>query len=264
MSASSASLSPVEFVPGPWRALGGIWRLTYPSFFTLRRLLTLGGVLAVLFLLTTQNIETGQSSEFYRWTTGFYLTFLLPCITFLSAAGAIRDDTASVSVDYVFTRPVRRPVFVILRFLSQMACLQLTSLLALGVLLIVGRMENIAQLGAMLPHLLLAQVLIVAAFSGLGFLLGALTARYLVLGVAYGMLIEVGIGQIPTQISRLSMTHQVLAILQPIAPDVRGLHAPESMAAAAIAVSIFTFVTVGGAALIFAWREFLGSGTAEK
>src|SRR5436305_792065 len=52
------------------------------------------------------------------------------------------------------------------------------------------------------------------AFGGFGFLGGFLTSRYIIIGLAYGVVIEVGVGQIPTQLSKLSMTHQVQGMLQ--------------------------------------------------
>ena len=263
-SATSLPAAPGAIDPGLTRAFGGVWRLTYPDFFRIRRLLVLAGLSALLFLLTSENVRHGQTSYFFRWTTEFYLTFLLPAVALLSAAGAIRDDMASVSVDYVLTRPVRRPVFVVLRYLSQMLCLQASSLVPFAAVYAAGVLHGVDRLGAMLPHLLLAQGLAVAGFSALGFLFGAITTRYFALAIAYGLMVEIGVGQIPTQVSKLSMTHHLLAMLQPIVPGARGLHAPESITAAGGAILLFVALALGGAIAIFSLREFTGAGTAEK
>ncbi len=260
----NTSAPSVSIVPGPFRALGGIWRLTYPGFFAGRRLLILTGLAAVLYLLTTQNAHAGSASYFYSWAVEFYLIFLLPAVTFLAAAGALRDDMQSVSVDYLLTRPVRRASLVFFRYISQFACLQLTALIPLAALYVAGTQQNVADLWPMLPHLLLAQVLVIGGFSALGFLFGALTTRYFVLGVVYGLVVEIGVGQIPTQISRLSMTHHVLAMLSPLVPGVRGTHAPESYWVAVGAFVLFMIIALGGAMAVFSLREFSGSGTAEK
>lgn len=261
---STFTAAPIALAPTLGRALGGVWRLTYPDFFRMRRLLVVGGLSGLLFLLTSQNVGTGQTDDFFRWVTEFYLTFLLPTVALLSAAGAIRDDMASVSVDYTLTRPVRRPVFVVLRYLSHMACLQVTSLIPFGALYLAGAMERVEQLGAMLPHLLLAQALVVAGFAAVGFLFGSLTTRYFGLAITYGLIVEIGVGQIPTQISRLSMTHHILAMLSPLIPNARGDHAPESIVVASGAILLFVLVTLAGAVAVFSMREFTGSGTAEK
>jgi ABC-type transport system involved in multi-copper enzyme maturation permease subunit len=263
-SATTLPAAPAALAPGLLRAFGGVWRLTYPDFFRLRRVLVLAGLSAMLFLLTSENVRHEQTSFFFRWTTEFYLTFLLPVVVVLSAAGAMRDDMASVSVDYVLTRPVRRPVFVALRYVSQMLCLQVSSLVPLAALYVAGAIHEVQGLVGMLPYFLFAQALIVLGFSALGSLFGALTARYFPLAIAYGLMVEIGVGQIPTQVSKLSMTHHVLAMLQPLVPDARGAHASESEAAAAFAILIFVGIALAGAIAVFSRREFTGSGAAEK
>jgi len=262
--ATLPTVSPPTLAPGLARAFGGVWRLTYPGFFTVRRLLVLAGLSALLFLLTAQNVRHGQTEYFFRWTTEFYLTFLLPAIALLSAAGAIRDDMLSVPVDYVLTRPVRRPVLVLFRYLCQMLCLQVSSLIPLAAVYAAGYTEQVGHLGAMLPHLLYAQALTIAGFAALGFFFGACTTRYFALAVLYGLTIEIGIGQIPTQVSKLSMTHHILAMLSPLVPEARGLHEAQSALAAGGAILVFVLIALGGAVAIFSLREFTGSGTAEK
>jgi ABC-2 type transport system permease protein len=255
---------PPGIAPSLARAFGGIWRLTYPGFFSVRRLLVLVGLSAMLFLLTSANVRHGQTAYFYRWTTGFYLTLLLPAISLLSAAGAIRDDMLSVPVDYVLTRPLRRPLFVLFRFLSQVICLQVSSLIPLAAVYAAGYAEQIKHLGPMLPHLLCAQMLTVTGFAALGFLFGACTTRYFAIAVLYGLTVEIGVGQIPTQVSKLSMTHHILAMLSPVIPNARGMHEAEGVLAAAGAILVFVLVALGGAIAIFSRHEFTGSGAAEK
>lgn len=251
-------------VPGALRTLGGVWRLTYPGFFAGRRLLVLLGLAAVLYLLTTQNAHAGSAGYFYSWAVEFYLIFLLPAVTFLTAAGALRDDMQPVSVDYLLTRPLRRASLVLYRYASQFICLQAIALLPLATLCVAGSRQGVADLWAMLPYLLLAQVLVVGGFSALGFLFGALTTRYFVLGVVYGLVVEIGVGQIPTQISRLSMTNHILAMFSPLVPGVRGTYAPEGPATVAGAFLLVMVIALGGALAVFSLREFTGSGAAEK
>jgi hypothetical protein len=61
---------PAPFPPATpnWRnALGGVWRLTYPRFFSVKPLVTSGILLAVLWLLTSLAVEDGYASQFYPW-----------------------------------------------------------------------------------------------------------------------------------------------------------------------------------------------------
>ena len=264
MSEPAPTLAPLSsaLAPSLLRALGGVWRLTYPEFFRTRRLLVLAGLSAVLFLLTRQNVGLGRGEQFLEWTIGFYLRVLAPIVALLSAAGAIRDDMASVSVDYVLTRPVRRPVFVALRYLSQMTCLQLSGLIPFAALVLAGYTADVSGLGRVAFPILAAQGLAITGFSALGFLLGALTARYFPLAIAYGLIVEIGVGNIPTQVSRLSMTHHVLAMLDGLmAPGTGGV----AMAASACgAIALFVALALGGAIAVFSLREFTGASAPEK
>jgi ABC-type transport system involved in multi-copper enzyme maturation permease subunit len=218
MTSALTSASPRP-APDLRHAFGGVWRLTFPGFLGAGRLLRLLGLLAGLGFLTYAATRHGPAGDFFDWTTKFYLTFLVPVLAFVSGGGAIRDDLKPQVVDYVFTRPVPRPAFVVFRYLAHLAGMQLNCLLALAVLLGVGFFRQTPGLAAAVPLLLLAQVLTVSVFTAFGFLCGALTTRYLIVGMFYGAMIEVGVGNIPTQINRLSLLHHVQALVQPLTTD---------------------------------------------
>lgn len=260
---SPASPLPVS-KPHAFRALGGLWRLTYPGFFAPRRLLILAGLSGLLFLLTAQNVNRAETVYFHRWAVEFYLAFLLPAVTFLAAAGAVRDDMLPVSTDYLLTRPVRRAWFVALRFICHVACTQIASLIPLAAMFAAAGTFTAPAIAAMLPRVLAAQVMVVAGFSALGFLAGSLTARYLVVGVLYGAIVEIGLGRIPVQISRLSMTHHVLALFENSIRGLPGVVEAGGLGSATLAFAAFTLVGLGATAAVFSLREFAGQATAEK
>ncbi|MBL9201060.1 MAG: ABC transporter permease [Opitutaceae bacterium] len=243
-----------EPVAPHWRhAWGGVWRLTLHRHFLPGRWLMVLIGLAVLALLGFAPGRGGLSRHFTEWTVAFYATFLVPALAFISAAGAMRDEMKSSTVDYVFTRPVRRPAFVAFRFLAHTVCAQLDFLLALGVVLVVGAARGVPGVLAIMPALLLGQVLLVTAFSALGFLAGVLTSRYIILGFGYAGVIEVGIGQIPTQLSRLSMTQQVRTLVDTLLLRSEA-HSPGLLAVTGTLV-LFTLVVLALAALLFHHRE---------
>ena len=259
MSTSEVVSSP-RVAPDQWFAFGGIWRLTFRRLLAPGQWLPILGMLALLALVSASAVGTGDRGKFFAWTADFYIAFLVPILAFLSGAGAMRDDLKSGTVDYVFTRPVRRPAFIVFRYLSQVACAQIVYLLALGVLLGVGVYKQIPDLLAPLPLLVLAQFLMVSAFVALGFLCGLLTSRYLIVGIAYGGIIEGGVGNIPTQLSRFSMTHHAREIMERSTNELSRLSAE----AAALYVSVgsvllFVLLALAGTALLFARRELAGA-----
>jgi hypothetical protein len=159
---------------------------------------------------------------------------------------------------------VQRPAFLVFKFLSHLACIQVFFLLGLGEMMAVGIFRHIPNLASTLPWLLLGQVLTVTAFAAFGFLCGVLTSRYLVVGLLYGALIEGGIGHIPIQLNRLSMTHQVTAMLASVLPGPRpGLDSAQGAWVTIGILLVFTLVMLAVAAAVFSFRELAGARPSE-
>jgi ABC-2 type transport system permease protein len=263
---SSSSPAPLAApaVPSLRNAFGGIWRLTFrrllaPSQWTIPAIL-----LAVLALIAFATVREGNERLFFRWTSGFYLTFLVPILAFLSGAGAIRDEMKPATADYILTRPVRRPAFVVFKFLSHLACLQAGFLLAFGVLIAVGTYRHIPALFATLPWLLLGQAVAVTAFAAFGLLCGTLTSRYLVVGLVYVGIVEAAIGRVPTQLNRLSMVHQLRALLEQVLPGINPALPPEQSPLTIVGLLLaFSALMVATAALYFVFQELAGTRTNE-
>jgi hypothetical protein len=159
---------------------------------------------------------------------------------------------------------VRRPAFVVFKFLSHLACLQVAFLLSLGVLIAVGLYRHIPSLFAALPWLFLGQAVAVTAFAAFGLLCGTITARYLVVGLVYGGIVESAIGRIPTELNRLSMTHQLRALLEQVLPGMNpALPSTQSPLAIVGLLLIFSAAMLAVAALDFAFQELAGARTNE-
>lgn len=267
MNAQLSTFPAPRVMPNAAHAFGGIWRLTIRRYFSRGHWLTLAGMLAllVLFSFPMAPNRAAAARGFLPWVGAFYVCFLVPLLAFISAAGALRDDLGAGTVDYVFTRPVRRSAFVAFRFLAHVGCAQLDFLLALAALVAVGIYRDAPGLWAAVPVLLLAQGVVIIAFSAFGFLCGTLTSRYVIVGLLYGGLIEVGIGNVPTQLNRLSMVRQALSVLRPIMGDQRiGMGGPMaadplSTPAALALLLTFSSVMLAVAAILFAMKELAGS-----
>ncbi len=254
MNAPPPRLTPPSPVEPHWRhAFGGVWRLTLRRYLLPGRWALVGAGLAVLVLLCFAASHRSSARHYLDWAGVFHVTFLVPALAFIGAAGAMRDELKSSVVDYVFTRPIRRPVFVAARFVAHTAGAQLDFLLALAVVVAVAAARGIPIAPSDLPGLLLGQVLLVTAFSALGFLAAILTSRYIILGLAYAGIIEAGLGQIPTQISRLSLTRQIRDLFSSDTFDASAALGPTAM------LALFTLVALTAAGALFHHREFGGA-----
>jgi ABC-2 type transport system permease protein len=268
---SSPTFPAPRVLPNTAHAFGGIWRLTVRRSLTPMHWLALGGMLVLLALFSYPMAPTREAGAhgYITWAAGFYLCFLVPLLAFIAAAGAIRDELKAGTTDYVFTRPVRRPLFIVFRYIAHLACAQLDFLIALGVVIGVGMFREVPGLWAALPRLLLAQVLVVTAFSAFGFLAGMLTSRYVIVGLFYGGVIEVGIGSVPTQLHRISMLRHVVGIVQPQLGIGRvGIGGPLLAEAPSTATSVclllaISAVMIAATAAIFSVRELAGAGARD-
>lgn len=255
---------PNRVAPNQWHALHGVWRLTARRWLAPRRLLAAGGLLAALGGIAYATNPAGDGRAFFEWWGEVFIGAALPILAFLSGAGAIRDDLKTGSADYLFTRPVRRSVFVVARYAAHLACVQLAYLAAFAVLVGVAVLRDVPGLATALPFLLLAQLLTLTGFVALGFFCGVAVVRYLVVGLLYGGLVEAAAGLIPTQLGRVSMTRQVGEFLRPIL----GLDAtPAGWGDGALGTSLhllaFAALFLSAAAGLFSFKEFVGDAARE-
>lgn len=261
-STTSSTANAAPPTPNLRHAFGGVWRLTFPAFFRPIRLLRLAGLLGLLAMLSLAAVRTSDAAAFFDWTSR-YLTFLVPIIAFISGGGTIRDDLKPSTVDYVFTRPLPRPAFLLFKYIAHTAGLQVNSLVALGVLVAVGSFRHVPGLLAVVPLLVLVQVLAIGVFSAFGFLCGTITARHLVVGLTYAGIVEMGIGNIPTQLSRLSLIHHLKALLQPIAPHAASAVAAQGPFTTTVLLVGAAVTMLAIAGVVFGLRELAGARPKE-
>jgi ABC-type polysaccharide/polyol phosphate export permease len=172
----------------------------------------------------------------------------------------MRDEMKASASDYVLTRPVPRPAWVMFKYVAHTICSQIDFLVAFAVLVGIAVVHGVPDLAAVLPKIFIAQFLLVMAFSALGFLAGVLTTRYVVVGLAYGGVVEAGIGQIPTQLNRLSMTHQVRDVLAPLVSRAELAVAGPSWIGTTAMIALFCVVALGATAAVFKISEISTSG----
>ena len=226
-------------------------------------------VALVVFSIPATPDAEAAARDFLPWAGGFYASFLVPIFAFISAAGAMRDDFSDGTVDYVFTRPVSRSKYVVFRYLAQMGCTQIDFLAALAVVAGIGAYHGVPGLWSALPYLLVGQAMAILVFSAFGLFCGTLTSRYVILGLAYAGIVEVGLGNVPTQINQISLVRHVLGILRPVLGGGDGalLQAATTtaMSTPGIIVLLLTVSAafVGLTAVMFGWREFAGAGVRD-
>jgi hypothetical protein len=155
----------------------------------------------------------GRTAPFYHWLVDFYFFIILPLGCVRACGGLIRDELQSDTLGFLVTRPVRRATLLLQKYLCQAALLEVIALAEALLLFGAGRLRDIPSLGSLLPLFLGAQFLAVLAWSALGVFLGQVSKRYLALALLYGLVVELGIGAIPTNINSLSLMRHLKTLL---------------------------------------------------
>lgn len=197
------------------------------------------------------------TAPFYHWLVDFYFFVILP-FTCIRASGAlIRDELQANTLGFLITRPLRRARLLTLKYLSETAWLQIVLLIETLLIFAAGAMRHIPDLGSLLLLFLAAQFLAVFAWSALGAALGLITSRYIALALVYGLVVEMGIGRIPTNINTLSLMRHLKTLLAHN-PALQGIYdwsgGGTMLSVGALVISSAIFL--GFASLLFTFREY--------
>jgi hypothetical protein len=201
--------------------------------------------------------QWGRSAPFYHWLIDLYFFVILPLNCVRASGALIRDELQADTLGYLLTRPLSRARLLILKYLAQTVWLQVALLLETLLLFGTGRLRQMPDLGPLLPLLLAAQLLAVPAWSALGLLLGQITNRYMAVAIVYGLIVEMGIGSIPTNINTLSLVRHLKTLLSHHAPlqaiyQWTAIGVPLAVTALVLAPTLF----LAAAALLFNCREY--------
>ncbi|MBI4657503.1 MAG: ABC transporter permease [Verrucomicrobia bacterium] len=213
----SADIDPrarsVALRPTFWGAFRGLWLLAWRTQLSLRRLPLVLASLGLIPILAYATVEDEATRPFFHWTVEFYFLLGLPLYC-LSVCGAmIRDELQSDTLGFLSTRPMTRARLFLGKFLCNFIWLQGLALLCGLLMVAVGWTRAISGITAFALIFLAAQFLAVLSYGALSSLLGLIHQRYMVLGFIYGFVVEVGIGQIPTNINNLSLSRHLRTIL---------------------------------------------------
>lgn len=245
------------------RAWGGLWSLVWRSRLTLRRTPRLLALYLILPVLAAVLGNSGGGSAYLQILLNLQLAVAVPLISLITMAAPIRDETDQGTLPYLSVRPLKRGVFFLLFHASHLLWLELAFLLSGLLLLGVGFWLQVPGISGLAIPFLLAQAAGLLAFSSLSAVAGMLTRRYLVLGLLYGAIIEVGVGGIPTNVNVLSLAHHVRVVASMSETASAFLVSNQGNAAFSIFVLIAVgLVGAGIAASIYSYREFIAGPDA--
>tara|TARA_B100001964_G_scaffold159799_1_gene175458 strand:- start:79 stop:762 length:684 start_codon:yes stop_codon:yes gene_type:complete len=192
----------------------------------------------------------------------FYLLTLMP-LTCLSVCGSMmREEASANTLCFYTTRPLKRAEMFLLFYFGNIAWLQVLFGMLTLMLFGVAAIRGVDGLGELLPVFLVTQFLALMAWGALCGMLGMAHQRYIVVGVVYGLLVEIGIANIPTNIANIALSHHIHTMLAHHSP--LGLvfgWSTEGRVMSIACLGIGTLLFLGIGALLFTLRELLPSQT---
>lgn len=251
---SSADFTP-RVTPRLAPALGGVIRLTWAQQVVTRNVVWAGLLIGALGLVGFLIAHYGAPQGFIHWLNQIFLMLSVPLVSFDAGARAIREDLKPGAVDYIITRPLPRWAYALFKYISQWLVIMAMASVGLVVMLTIA-----SSLGVQLHSFSLyfgVMTAGVSAFVALGFLMGSITSRYLLLGLLYAGLVEAAVGNIPTQLNNLSILRHLWAVLD--GPS-QGLGTPSSELGVVFVIAVGL---LAAAILIFSRKEFIGKKSDE-
>lgn len=203
----------VSRIPTWITSFQGVWLLTWRSSLAVRKAAGLGLGLAALPVLVFLTLEPGRTEPYLHWTIDFYFWMVVPLYVLSVCGGMIREEVQSDTLSFLLTRPVSRARLFLVKFTCHVLWLQILGVVALALLIGVGVLRDIPEVIRLAFILFPVQFLAILAYGALSGLLGLLHQRYMVLGILYGFVVEMGIGRIPTNINNLSMARHFRTLL---------------------------------------------------
>jgi len=216
-------------------------------------------------LINSSQSAWGRTAPFYHWLVDVYFFIILPLSCVRGCGALMRDELQADTLGFLVTRPASRARLLCVKYLSQLAWLQILLLTETLLLFSIGAWRQMPELGALLPLFVAVQLLAVPAWSALGTFLGQMTNRYMAIGLVYGAIVEMGIGRIPTNINVLSIMRHLKTLLSHNGALQAIYDWPIDSAWFSIgALAIAPIFFLGVAAALFSFMEYLPASEMQK
>jgi len=213
------------------------------------------GIAAGVVAITLLSVPRGNAEQFSQWSVEVFLLKIVPLLCLVAGGGALRDEIRSFTIEYLWTRPARKAHLVIGAYVGTVLLVFVQVAIFTTLIHLIGVIRDIPGAAAHLPIALGATLGAVLAFSALSMALGVLTGKYMVAGVLYGGLIEIGLSRLPTRLNLLSVTHHVQSLLQSAGVGVADFSLLRLLSGTAGCLTIAA-VGVAAAALIFTTKTY--------
>ncbi len=151
--------------------------------------------------------------RFTEFTVNSLTLTILPLFCLSYCGGFLRNEIRDGTIEYLWTRPVARYHLLLATYAGGVLTLFAATALLTTLIHIVAAFHHVPNSWLHYPQLLLAQFATILTYSAFALALSAYTRRYMPLGLVYGLIVEVGVSQISTNINNLAASRHIRALL---------------------------------------------------
>ncbi len=191
----------------------GIGYLRIRSALSAKSLMTFLIVALALAAVTLFLVKANSYDRFNIWMFSLFVLKIVPLICLASAGGSLRNEIKDYTIEYLWTRSAKKSHLVIAEFFSSVVVTVFKVYAFTIVIHLVGLYLNVPEIVSMLPRILAVEFFAILAYSALAMLLGVITGKYMILGVIYGVIVEIGISQVPLNLNKISVSHHVRTMM---------------------------------------------------
>lgn len=196
-------------------------------------------------------IEEGSIKSFELWLNTLFILKGMPILALILSGGMFREEIKDSTIEYLWTRPTTRTGLVLGFYASAVLKTLVYGMAIALAIYLAGQLKGCQPDWADFPVIFLALSFSSLAYCAGGLLLATWTGKYMVLGISYGSVIEVGVGSIPTNLSKLSIMHH---IEQLVAMD--SLFALGNSLNSLLVCLCLTIVCVTAASAVFSFKTY--------
>lgn len=213
MSALGADRNRVRWSAKLLMAIRGFGMLKVASWLNAKSLFSVFGFISILGIIGFLIGDDDGGTTLKGWMEGPVTMVMIPLLCLSLAGGIVRSEIRDGTIEYLWTRLVTKAQLILGGYVcSVLGVFAIVALLDL-LLSVVLYSKGGRFISGELLNLLIAQALGVFTFCSLSLALGSFFRKYMIIGVVYGLLVEVGISSLPSNIALISVSRHLRRVV---------------------------------------------------
>lgn len=213
--------------------------------------LQLVAVCAALFGLGMLAVGRGDVYAFWKLAVPLFMNGFLPLFCLAKGGEAVRGSLKDGTIEYLWTRPVRRGQLYLGFYVGSLVSTLAFVIACLCGLTLVALVRGIDVGMVGIAVMWLEAFVAAAAFTAISMALAAFSSKFVALGVFYFLAVELGIGNLPTKVSSVSIGAQAREAMRPMREIWAGAAAEMQIFGPAFSILMIGLIALAMGAAIF-------------